>query len=136
MNETESKTDVKAQGATPASPPRAGSVWSLALFQKFYDFDAYLEPIVERFPTYEKSAWCARIKNRLISTMEVIVETNKARDKRPGWYRVDVNLEILRVFLRRMREKRYLSPRSYETASKRLDEVGKIVGGLVNPRRG
>ena len=37
----------------------AGSVWNLLLFQKFYDFDVYFEPIIERFPAFEKSAWCA-----------------------------------------------------------------------------
>ena len=44
----------------------AGSVWNLLLFQKFYDFDVYFEPIIERFPAFEKSAWCAQIKNTLI----------------------------------------------------------------------
>ena len=109
----------------------AGSVWNLLLFQKFYDFDAYIEPIIERFPAFEKSAWCAQIKNTLIATMKLIIETNKARDKLPGWFKVDTNLEILRIYFRRMREKKYLSPRSYETAEKRLDEVGKILGGLI-----
>ena len=108
-----------------------GSVWGLKLFQKFYDFDAYIEPIVERFPSFEKSAWCAQIKNMLIATVRLMIETNKARDKTPGWYRIDTNLEILRIYIRRMREKKYLSPRSYETSSKRLDEVGKILGGLI-----
>lgn len=46
----------------------AGSVWNLLLFQKFYDFDVYFEPIIERFPAFEKSAWCAQIKNTLIDT--------------------------------------------------------------------
>ena len=112
----------------------AGSVWSLLLFQRFYDFDAYIEPIVERFPAFEKSAWCAQIKNALIETMRLIIATNKTRDKLPGWHRVDTNLELLKVYLRRMREKKYLSTRSYETAEKRLAEIGRIVGGLINRR--
>ena len=113
----------------------AGSVWNLLLFQKFYDFDTYIEPIIERFPAYEKSAWCAQIKGTLIATMKLIIRTNKARDKPREWFEVDTNLDILRIFMRRMREKKYLSPRSYETAVKRLDEVGRILGGLINPKR-
>lgn len=112
----------------------AGSVWGLKLFQKFYDFDAYIEAIIERFPAFEKSAWCAQIKNTLIETMKLIIVTNKTRDKSPGWHRVDTNLELLKIYLRRMREKKYLSPRSYETAEKRLVEIGKILGGLINPK--
>ena len=108
-----------------------GSIWSLKLFQKFYDFDAYIEPIIERFPTFEKSAWCAQIKNVLIDTMRLIIKTNKSRSKLAGWYEVDIRLEILQIYIRRVREKKYLSTRSYEEASKRLDELGKIVGGLI-----
>lgn len=110
----------------------AGSVWNLKLFQKFYDFDAYIEPIIERFPSFEKSAWCAQIKSTLIETIKLILITNKARDKLPGWYKVDTNLELLKIYIRRMREKKYLSTRTYETAEKRLVEIGKIVGGLIN----
>ena len=110
----------------------AGSVWNLLLFQKFYDFDAYFEPIIERFPTFEKSAWCAQIKNTLIDTIKLIIITNKARDKMPGWYKVDTNLELLKIYIRRMRQKKYLSTRTYETAVKSLVEIGKILGGLIN----
>ena len=109
-----------------------GSVWNLFLFQKFYDFDVYFEPIIERFPAFEKSAWCAQIKNTLIDTIKLILITNKARDKMPGWYKVDTNLELLKIYIRRMRQKKYLSTRTYETAVKSLVEIGKILGGLIN----
>ena len=115
---------------------QAGSIWNSKLFQKFYDFDAYFEPIIERFPSFEKSAWCAQIKNVLIGTIGLMIKTNKARDKLPGWYEIDANLELLKVYVRRMREKKYLSPRTYEMAEKRLVEVGKILGGLINPKKG
>jgi hypothetical protein len=50
----------------------------------------------------------------------------------PGWYKVDTNLELLKIYIRRMRQKKYLSTRTYETAVKRLAEIGKILGGLIN----
>ena len=109
----------------------AGSAYNLLLFQKFYDFDVYIEPIIERFPTFEKSAWCAQIKNTLIDTIKLILITNKARNKLPGWYQVDTNIELLKIYIRRMREKKYLSTRTYETAERRLVEIGKILGGLI-----
>lgn len=113
-----------------------GSIWGLELFQKFYDFDKYIEPIIECFPSFEKSAWCAEIKRLIIETIRLIIRTNKSRNKLPGWFEVDTNLEVLRIYIRRMREKKYLSPRSYEVAVKRLDEVGKILGRLINPNNG
>ena len=108
-----------------------GSVWKLELFQKFYDFDTWFEPIIERFPTFEKSAWCAEIKRLIINIIRLIIKTNKSRNKLPGWYEIDANLDVLRIYTRRMREKKYLSPRTYETAVKRLAEIGKILGGLI-----
>jgi hypothetical protein len=44
----------------PRYPP--GAVENLKLFQKFEDFIDYFEPIVERFPAYEKQVLCAAIK--------------------------------------------------------------------------
>ena len=112
---------------------KTGSVWTLKLFQKFCDFDAYIEPIIERFPSFEKSAWCAEIKRQIIETMTLIIKTNKCRNKVAGWYAIDVQLEILRIYFRRMREKKYLAPRSYEEVVKRLSEIGRILGGLIKP---
>lgn len=110
---------------------KSGNVQNLILFQKFYDFDNYIEPIIERFPRYEKSAWCAQAKNLIAEIIKLIIITNKSRSKLAGWHEIDTRIEILKIFIRRFREKKYLSTRTYETASKRLDEIGKILGGLI-----
>jgi hypothetical protein len=111
----------------------SGNVANLALFQKFEDFMDYFEPIVNRFPSYEKNVLCANINNCMLRIMEKIIKTNRSRDKAAGWYDVDTELEILRNYVRRSRKKgsRYLSIRSYETAVKNLSEVGRILGGLI-----
>jgi hypothetical protein len=112
-------------------PP--GSVENLALFQKFEDFMDYFEPIVERFPSYEKAVLCASVKNCMNRIYEKIIRTNSSKNKLPGWYDIDIDLKILQRFVRRSRKKgsKYLSKRGYETASKRLLEIGKILGGLI-----
>jgi hypothetical protein len=111
----------------------AGSVENLKLFQKFEDFIDWMEPIVERFPAYEKYALCTVIKNCMYRIYERIIRTNGTKNKLPGWFDVDVDLKILRGYLRRARKRgsRYLSKKSYETAIKNLLEVGKLLGGLI-----
>jgi len=111
----------------------SGNVANLALFQKFSDFMDYLEPIVNRFPSYEKNSLCANIHNCMFRIMEKIIKTNRSANKAAGWYDVDTELEILRMYVRRSRKKgsKYLSIRSYETAVKQLSEVGRILGGLI-----
>lgn len=110
-----------------------GNVANLVLFQKFEDFMNYFEPIVNRFPSYEKNTLCVNIANCMYRIMEKIIKTNRSRDKAAGWYDVDTELEILRNYVRRSRKKgsKYLSIRSYETAVKQLSEVGRVLGGLI-----
>ena len=93
----------------------------------------YFEPIIERFPRYEMTALCASIKRCMNGILELIISTNRARNKIPGWYEVDTRLEILRHYVRRSRKKgsKYLSIKSYETAVKKLSEVGKLLGGVI-----
>jgi hypothetical protein len=54
-----------------------------------------------------------------------------------GWYDIDVELKVLRGYVRRSRKRgsRYLSKKSYEAACKHLNEIGRIIGGLINKER-
>jgi hypothetical protein len=110
-----------------------GSVENLKLFQRFEDFIDYFEPIIERFPAYERYALCTHIKDCMYRIYEKIIRTNASKNKVPGWYDIDIDLKILRGFVRRSRKRgsRYLSIKSYETACKRLSEIGKLLGGLI-----
>ena len=113
------------------SKERFGAVENLKLFQKFYDFIVYFEPIIERFPNFEKSAWCAEAKKQLVRMMRIIIVTNKTRQKAAGWHEFDTELTVLKMYVRRFREKKYLSTNTYEHSVKLLDEIGKITGGLI-----
>jgi hypothetical protein len=110
-----------------------GSVENLKLFQRFEDFIDYFEPIIERFPAYERYALCTHIKDCMYRIYEKIIRTNASKNKVPGWHDIDIELKILRGFVRRSRKRgsRYLSIKSYETACKRLSEIGKLLGGLI-----
>lgn len=118
--------------------PQIGSVENLVFFQKFEDFIDYLEPIVDRFPSFERYALRTQIKNCLYRIYEMIIRTNSSRNKIQGWYDIDVELKVLRGYVRRSRKRgsQYLSKKSYETASKHLSEIGKLCGGLINKERG
>jgi hypothetical protein len=125
------------EGRSGLANAKNGNVANLALFQKYIDFMDWFEPIVERFPAYERFALCTSIKQCMNTIMELIIETNASKNKVAGWLRVDVKLEILRTYTRRSRTKgsKYLSKRSYETAVKKLSEAGRILGGLIKKER-
>lgn len=127
---------------TPAAretekPAPLGSVENLVLFQKVEDFIDYFEPIIERFPSFERYALRTAIKNCMYRIYEMIIRTNCSRNKLQGWYEIDIELKILRGYVRRSRKRgsRYLSIKSYEVAGKKLVEIGKVLGGLINKDR-
>lgn len=101
------------------------------LWQKMEDFVEYLFPIVDRYPKHEKFALSSQIKNTCYGILHQIIRTNKSRQKLPGLYEIDTQLEFLRWLLRHSHRRKYLSPRSYETAGKMVAEIGRIVGGLL-----
>ncbi|WP_304225405.1 diversity-generating retroelement protein Avd [Gracilinema caldarium] len=101
------------------------------LWQKAEDFVEYLFPIVDRFPKYEKFALCSQIKNTCYVILKLIIKTNKSKQKTPGLYEIDVQLEMLRWLIRHSYRRKYLSHQCYETAARMVDELGRIVGGLL-----
>lgn len=103
----------------------------LIIYQRMYDFILYLFPIVDRFPKHEKFALCVNIKNCCIEIARLIVRANKARNKRPLLFDVDVALEELRLLLRLSRDRRHLSNKSYEHSARQLTEVGRLLGGWL-----
>jgi len=127
--------DFQNKAALDSAP--LGSVENLVLFQKFEDFIDYFEPIVERYPSFERYALRTHIKTCMYRIYEMIIRTNSSKNKMAGWYDIDVELKILRGYVRRSRKRgsRYLSKKSYETASKFLAEIGRINGGLINKEK-
>lgn len=103
----------------------------LVIYQRMYDFMLYLFPIVDRFPRHEKFALCVNIKNCCIETARLIARANKARNKRPLLFDIDIGLEELRLLLRLARDRRHLSNRSYEHSSRQIGEVGRLLGGWL-----
>jgi four helix bundle protein len=102
-------------------------------YQKFDDFTGYLFPIVDRFPKKEKFALCTQIKNHCYDIMRNIIDLHRAKSKFPVLYKTDGQLEYLRWLLRHSHKMGYLSHRSFETSAKSVDEIGRILGRLLNP---
>jgi hypothetical protein len=122
-----------ARQETPMPGESIGSVERLMFFAKFEDFMFWFEPIVERFPAYERTVLCARIKNLMYGMFEKIIRTNNMKNKLPGWYDLDIDLKILKRYVTRSRKKgsKYLGKKSHETAVKKLVEIGNLLGGLI-----
>lgn len=104
---------------------------SLTIYQKVYDLMIYLFPIVDRFPKYEKFVLCTHVKNCVLEIARTIIRANKSRNKKPLLYNIDIAIEELRLLIRFSHDRKYLSHKSYEETSRRVNEIGRLLGGWI-----
>ena len=88
-------------------------------------------PIVDNFPKYEKFVLCTQIKNLVLEIARIIIRANKSSSKKRFLYRIDVKLEELKLLIRFAHERKYLSHGKYENASKKVAEIGRLLGGWI-----
>jgi four helix bundle protein len=104
---------------------------NLIIYQRVYDLMIYLFPIIDRFPRHEKFVLCTELKNCILIIARKIVRANKSRNKRPILYDIDVAIEEVRLLIRFAHDRKYLSHKSYEETSKRINEIGRLLGGWL-----
>ena len=88
-------------------------------------------PIVDNFPKYEKFVLCTQIKNLVLDIARIIITAQKSKSKLRFLYRIDVKIEELRFLVRFAHERKYLSHKKYENTAKKVNEIGKILGGWI-----
>ncbi len=109
-----------------------GFMESMKLFQKVYDFLVYIFPILGQLPKFEKFALQLYIKQSLFELVKNIIRFRKTGTK-SHIYAADVELEFIRVLIRLAYDLKYsaVNKHRYEVASRKLAEVGKILGGII-----
>ena len=110
----------------------------LKILQKTYDMIKYGNKCLIQFPRSERYALAAEIKQSMYGILRLIIEANKGRgSKKPIQEKIDVELDILRTFVRLAADKEvaYLPIRKYEIWSKQLNEIGRMLGGWMKISR-
>ena len=103
-----------------------------ALYEKINELSDWLFPIVERWPKHEKFVLCTQTKNCVHDMARLSVRAQKARKDKLYWlHELDVQVQMLRHFLRHAHGRRYLSNRRLKLATERLEEIGRMVGGWI-----
>jgi hypothetical protein len=84
---------------------------------------------LRQFPKSEKFTLAADIKRAMMRLLELIIRCNMSREKYRFFNDIDVELELLRGYIRLAKELEFLPFNKYENWSKLLVEIGKMVGG-------
>ena len=105
----------------------------LRILQKTEDMILYANKALEQFPRLERYALAADIKQTMYSFYRLIITANKKYYKKTTLQDADVELEVLRGFIRLAanKEMRYLPMKKYEIWSKMLSEIGAMLGGWI-----
>ncbi len=102
----------------------------LKIFHKIYNLIRWFHPILNKFPKSEKYTLAQRIENNLLDILEGIIISNN-EIKKISLKKVNVDLDKLRVFLRLSKDFRFISISQYEQGLIQVEEIGRMVGGLL-----
>ncbi|ACV64924.1 conserved hypothetical protein [Desulfofarcimen acetoxidans DSM 771] len=105
----------------------------LKILQKTHDMILYGNICLKQFPRYEKHVMAANIRESMYRMLSLIIQANKKYYKKTTLQDIDVELDILRTFIRLAvdKELKYLSVSKYENWSKMLNEIGRMLGGWI-----
>lgn len=105
---------------------------NLKLFQKSYDYYEWVYPHLKNYPKSERFTLVQKIEDSLLELLSQIVMARKTDGSQEYLEKADQELEKLRVFMRLSKDLEFISIRLYEDSSKRIDEIGKLLGGWMN----
>ncbi len=105
-------------------------LYDLKLFQKVYDFLLWIKPTVQRFAKVHKYSLGIQLENEVIELLKAITRANfKKGNKRSFIEECVVHFEIIKILIRMAKDFKLLSIKQYEFAAKKLEEIGKLLGG-------
>lgn len=108
----------------------------LPIFIKWLDFLKWLLGKTEKFPKRVRYTFSDRLNNLALDVVENLVEARYSRAKAPLLRQANLKLEKLRVLFRICYEEKFLSHEAYQHGMKRLNEVGRMLGGWSKQQEG
>lgn len=109
-------------------------VEELKIYKQYIELIYYTEMITEKFPKKEKPSIVTNIKNNTYQGMKNIISAYKyfdKKDKLTFLNELDINLKMLKVFIRLSYKRKYINGKNYEAWSKKLNNIGNMLGGWI-----
>jgi hypothetical protein len=103
----------------------------LKLSQKSDDLCQWMFNHTEKFPKSRRFSVAVRIENVFLDFLELVSLAGYRKNKLPLLQKADELLFRLRLLVRFSHNMRLLNTDSYEFAANGLDELGRMLGGLM-----
>lgn len=101
----------------------------LKILQKCYDMIEYGYVALRQYPKSERFTLAADTKQSMYELLKLIIRANKRYYKKTTLQDIDVELENLRYLVRLGNGLGFLQFKKYEHWSRKLNELGKMLGG-------
>lgn len=106
----------------------------LIIYQKYIDIVEYGYNLLRKYPKSEKYALTSEIRKSMFETLRLILYANKIANKNIRLQtinKIDAEIASQKFFVRFSYKSKYISHNNYFEWSKRLDEIGRIIGGWI-----
>ena len=107
----------------------------LVIITRTYDLILWSCNHTSRFPRQHRFVLGERLERTLYDLLETLIRAKYTRDRRSLLDDANLKLEILRFQIRLAKDLQCLQAKSYEFASKQIDEIGKLVGGWLKSKK-
>lgn len=101
------------------------------ILAKLEELDAYSRQAAMQFPKYERHVLCAEIRASCNRLLRLTIQAAKRYHKKTTLQELDIEIEVLRGLVRKAHRLRYINHKRYETWSREIDEVGRMLGGWI-----
>lgn len=106
----------------------------LLIYQKYVDLIEYSYNLLIKYPKHEKYALVLEIRRTMHNSLRYILYANKLSDKFSRIKilgRLDAEIAMMSFFVRFSYKNRYINSNNYYTWSKKIEEIGRILGGWI-----
>lgn len=101
----------------------------LIVYRKVYEYLFWLRPTVERFSRVHKYSLGLELEKSCLKLLKLVVRANYADDKAGLIDEAVIEYEVQRVLVRLSYDYKLISPRQFEYASSKLDEIIRLLRG-------
>jgi len=101
------------------------------LLAKIEEVETYTHTVLQQYPRIECYALCADIRSALASIQRLSVVAWKRYHKKTTLQDLDVEVEVLRMWIRKSLRLHYITPNRYEVWTRHVNEIGKMIGGWL-----
>ena len=106
----------------------------LLIYQKYVDLIDYGYNLLIKYPKIEKYALTTQIRNSMYTSLKYILYANKITNKYNKLEilnKLDAEIAMQSYYIRFSYKKKYISHNNYYEWSKRIEEIGRILGGWI-----